>query len=147
MLIAQRAWRVKTLHTRALVQTVLTARHRMSSMQTEQRALHVVLAPVPTAIERNASAVLGRPSQPSASAKIAPLRTLSMVLIRRARHVLLVRSRVLIAQRVWHAKARRTRALVRTAYHVKHQMSSMQTGQRALHVVLVLDPTAIERNV
>ena len=48
---------------------------------------------------------------------------------------LLARSRVLIAQRVWHAKARRTRALVSSAYHVMVNSWSTVRGRPALHVV------------
>ena len=147
MLIAQHVWHAKTRHTRALVQTVLTARHRMSSMQTGQRALHVVLAPVPTAIERNVSAALGRPSQRSASAKTAPLRTSSTMLTRRARRALLVRNRMLIAQRVWHAKALLTPASAPIALTVVRQMSSTARGRPAPHVLQAPVPTPIERSV
>jgi hypothetical protein len=61
-----------------------------------------------------------------------------MMLIRRALLAPLVRSLMLIAQLAWHAKVRRTRALVRTAYHVMVNSWSTVIGQRALHVVLAL---------
>ena len=42
---------------------------------------------------------------------------------------------MLIAQRAWHAKARRTRALALNAYHVTVNSWSTVRGRRALHVV------------
>ena len=45
---------------------------------------------------------------------------------------------MLIAQLAWHAKVRRTRALVQTAYHVMVNSWSTVIGRCALHVVLAL---------
>ena len=112
----------------------------MSSTLRGRRAPHVLQAPGPTPIERSVSAALGRPSQPSASAKTAPLRTSSMMLTRHARHVLLGRSRMLIAQRVWHAKALLTPALALNAHHVMVNSWSTVIERSALRVVPVLVP-------
>ena len=61
-----------------------------------------------------------------------------MMLTRRARHALLGRSRMLIAQRVWHAKALLTLALALIVLTVGPRMSSTVITRRAPHVLLVL---------
>ena len=147
MLIAQRVWHAKALLTPASVQTALTAVRQMSSTLRGQRALHVLQAPVPMPIEQSVSAALGRRSQPSASAKTAPVRTSSMMLTRRARRALLGRSQMLIAQRVWHAKALHTPALASSVLHVKHRMLSTLRGRRAPHALQALVRVRIERSV
>ena len=119
----------------------MTAVRQMSSTLRGQRALHVLQAPVPMPIEQSVSAALGRPSQPSASAKTAPLRTSSMMLTRRARNALLGRSRMLIAQRVWHAKALLTPVSAPIVLTVGPRMSSTAITRHALLALLALDPT------
>ena len=121
--IARAASSVMARLTPALASSALHVRPRMSSTPRGRPALHVLQAPVPTPIERSASAALGRPSQPSASAKTALLRTSSTMLTRRARRALLGRSQMLIAQRVWHAKALLTQASAPIALTVVRRMS------------------------
>ena len=123
-----------------LASSVLHVRIQMSSTARGRPAPRVLQAPDPMAIEQSVSAALGRPSQPSASAKTAPLRTSSMMLTRRARHALLGRNRMLIAQRVWHAKALLTPALALNAHHVMVKLWSTTIERPALHVVPVLVP-------
>ena len=129
------ARRIQTLESSAL-----HVRSQMSSTLRGRPAPHVLQAPVPTPIERSVSAALGRPSQPSASAKTAPLRTSSTMLTRRARRALLGRSQMLIAQRVWHAQALLTPALALNAHHVMVNSWSTSIARRALRVVPVLVP-------
>ena len=78
---------------------------QMLSTHSSHRAPYAALARVPTLIARSAQAAQERPSPRLVNANNVPLRTLSMVLIRRALLALLVRSLMVIAQRAWHAKA------------------------------------------
>ena len=144
--IARAASNVMARRIQILASSVLHVRSQMSSTLRGRRALHVLQAPVPMAIEQSVSAALGRPSQPSASAKTAPLRTSSTMLTRRARRALLGRNRMLIAQRVWHAKALLTPALAPIVLTVGPRMWSTLRGRRALHVLQALVPMPIEQS-